>query len=174
MALSRLEKDWKLLINRSEPTLATNKLLNLGWQFTRNYLIVQVSVVGQRDTWQVGGKIWATSLMRGLTTRFYTKELDLFAQELLMVPHIFNDKYSLYYRAPKHFTNVQLRIWEYIGENPIEDNILVNKIDSLITQNNQLEELLKDLIETHNNCPALNPSLTTEQKTTVAYFTNFL
>lgn len=169
MSLSRLDEDWKLLIDRSDPTLPGDKRLNLGWQFTSYFLVVQVSAINQRDTWQSGGTIWATSYVKGYITRFFTKQLDLFAQELIVIPNIFNEKYSLYYRAPKYFTNVKLRIWEYTGKIPESDN-LSESINLLILQNSKTEELLKELILKIDSEEIPSNSPTEQQKKLIVFF----
>lgn len=169
MSLSRLDKDWKLLIDRVDPVLPVDKLLNLGWQFTSYFLVVQVSAINQRDTWQAGGTIWATSYIKGYTTRFFTKQLDLFAQELIVIPNIFHEKYSLYYRAPKYFSNVKLKIWEYTGAIPESDD-LSEKINLLMLQTLRTEELLKELISKIDNENSSSNFPTEQQKKLIIFF----
>ncbi len=166
--LSRFEKDWKLLVHRSYPTIPQSRILNLGWQFTASFLIVQVTTNNQRDTWQAGGRIWATANIRGSVTRFYTRELDLFATELIVIPNFFATKYSLYYRAPKFFTNVQLKIWEYIGQTSLEDNYLSNRIDLLLAKNESIERLIETLIEQLSNCQN-QPEIINEEEKGIIY-----
>ena len=169
MSLSRLDEDWKLLIDRSDPTLPADKRLNLGWQFTSYFLLVQVSAINQRDTWQSGGTIWATSYVKGYITRFFTKQLDLFAQELIVIPNIFNEKYSLYYRAPKYFSNVKLKIWEYTGKVPESDDLSAS-INLLILQNLRTEELLKELISKIDSENPLSNSPKKKKKKLIVFF----
>ena len=166
--VSRNNIDWKLVIDRSENNLPNTKLLNLGWQFTGEKLIVQISVTNQQDTWQVAGKLWATSLIRAYQTRFFEKNLDLFAQELITVPKIFPGKYSLYYRAPKHFTNVRLKIWEYIGEE--QEDFLTERINLLINQNLRIEESIKELINKVDKILIPDNSPTQQQKLLLPFF----
>lgn len=167
--VSRDNLDWKLIINRSEINLSSNKLLDLGWRFTSETLIVQVFAANQLDTWQVAGKLWATSRIRSDHTIFFEKNLDLFAQELIKIPKIFSGKYSLHYRAPRHFTNVRIKIWEYVGESTKESDLLSEQINSLVLQNLRLEELVKKLINKIDS-PTNSKLPTEQQKQLIPFF----
>lgn len=167
--VSRESRDWKLTVNRSEINLPSNKLLDLGWRFTSETLIVQVSVTNQSDTWQVGGKLWATSRIKAKHTIFFEKNLDLFAQKLIIIPKIFPEKYSLHYRAPRHFTNVKLEIWEYIGEIPEED-YLTKSINFLVNQNLRIEESIKELINKVDTLIIPDNAPTQQQKQLIPFF----
>lgn len=167
--VSRDSGDWKLIINRPEISLPSNKILNLGWQFTGEKLIVQVSATNQSETWQVAGKIWATSFIFAASTRFFEKNLDLSEQELITIPKIFPGKYSLYYRAPRHFTNVRIKIWEYIKEIPEKDS-LTESINLLLDQNLRIEESIKELINKVDNLIILDDVPTEQQKQLIPFF----
>ena len=159
MNLSREPKDWNLIINQTFPTIPANRIIHLGWQFIAHYLMVQVSTQNQQDSWHRGGTLWATSFVKGYNTRFLTKELDLYAQELIIVPNLFNEKYSISYRVPNYFTNVTLKIWGYVGV--IEDDILV-------AQNKQILAMLQEILDKIGNDNRL------EENTGIALFTGFI
>ncbi len=159
MNLSREPKDWNLIINQTFPTIPANRIINLGWQFIAHYLMVQVSTQNQQDSWQRGGTLWATSFVKGYNTRFFTQELDLYAQELIIVPNLFNEKYSISYRVPNYFTNVTLKIWGYVGV--IEDDILV-------AQNQQILAMLEKILS------KLKSDNSEEINTGLAFFTGMI
>lgn len=170
MTLSRQDQDWKLLIDRSDPSIPESKIIDLGWQFTSHFLVIQVSVLNQRDTWQSGGTIWATSYIRGYTTRFFSHNLDLFAQELLIIPNIFNEKYSLYYRAPKYFNNVKIKIWQYTKESIKESEWLTDKIDLLVNHNLRIEGLIQSLTDKIDALSNKTELPTEQQKKLIVFF----
>ena len=153
---------WKLKSNRTFPTIPNNKILNLGLQFTSQYLIIQVSTNNQSDTWQVAGKIWATSHIFAAPTKFFEHNLELTERQLITIPKTYQNQYSLNYRAPRHFTNVKIRIWEYIGEIATELDYLKEKINLLLEQSERLEGLINSLIDEDNE--PLPPNLTVEQE----------
>ena len=152
MKLSLDSQDWKLIISNPYPTIPANRIINLGWQFKSYYLMVQVSTSNQRDTWQNAGTLWATSFVNGYNTRFFTRDLDLYAQELIIIPNLFPQKFSLSYRPPKYFTNVTLKIWNYVGV--IEEDIL-------LTQNQQILSMLEEILSklTSDNSEEINTGL---------------
>jgi hypothetical protein len=113
-SLSLNNLDWGLVTTVIK-SLSTSRIVDLGRKFTSPYLIVRVSTTGQKDTWFFGGKIWATNLVLGKQAKFYQADLELFEQELLTVPLLFTGKYSLLYEAPKYFSDVTLKVWEYKG-----------------------------------------------------------
>jgi hypothetical protein len=99
-------------------------------KFTSPYLIVRVSTKDSKDTWSYGGKLWAANLVIGQQAKFYEVDLNLFGQELLIVPVSFSGKYSLLYEAPKYFLDVTLKVWEYKGTVTASD-ITLNDLNSV-------------------------------------------
>ncbi len=130
--------DWSLVATVIKD-LSRSKIVNLGRRFESQYLIVRVSSRQQRDTWNYGGKLWTTSLVLGKQAKIHQIDLDLFEQELIIVPKLFEGKYSLLYQAPQYFPDVILKVWEYRGEInddstlPIQIDLtpIENKLDNL-------------------------------------------
>ncbi len=108
-------RDWSLVTTVIKD-LSRSKIVNLGRRFESQFLLVRVSSKAQKDTWNFGGRIWATSLVLAKQAKFYQVDLDLFEQELIVVPRYFDGKYSLLYQAPNYFPDVILKVWEYRAE----------------------------------------------------------
>lgn len=162
MVLDFQNNKWRLNANKSFPTIPNNKILNLGLQFTSQYLIVQVSTNNQSDTWQVAGKIWATSHIFAAPTKFFEQNLELTERQLITIPKTYQNQYSLNYRAPRHFTNVKIKIWEYIEEIATKSDYLREKVDLLLEQNKALEALVKSLVEKEEQPPSPEPTIQEE------------
>ncbi len=129
-------RDWSLVATVIKD-LSRSKIVNLGRRFESQYLIVRVSSKEQKDTWNYGGKLWTTSLVLGKEAKIHQIDLDLFEQELIQVPKLFDGKYSLLYQAPRYFPDVILKIWEYKGEiiaenEQIDLTNIENKLDGLV------------------------------------------
>lgn len=144
--LSFKSSDWSLVATTIKD-LSRGKIIDLGRRFTSPYLLVRVASREQKDTWYFGGKLWATNLVLGKQAKFYQVDLDLFEQELLIVPKYFEGKYSLLYEAPKYFPDVILKVWEYTGEieeteNPANIELITGIQTEIITQlSDKLQEL---------------------------------
>ena len=148
--LSDNYRDWSLVTTVIKD-LSPSKIVNLGRRFESQFLLVRVSSKAQRDTWNFGGRIWATSLVLAKQAKFYQVDLDLFEQELIVVPRYFDGKYSLLYQAPNYFPDVILKVWEYRGtvtDDRDNGNVTVDlssieqKLDNLTTSINLILELL--------------------------------
>ncbi len=113
--LSNANESWFLVASIIK-NLSSSSLVNLGRKFESEFLIVRVSTRDQKDTWSFGGKLWVTSLVLGKQSKIHQTNLELFEQELIQVPRFFEGKYSLLYQAPKWFTDVTIKVWEYRGE----------------------------------------------------------
>ena len=112
--LSDDHRDWTLVATTIK-TLSSSKIVNLGRRFESEFLIVRLSTRSQKDTWSVGGQLWVASLVLGKQSKIHQVSLELFEQELIQVPRLFTGKYSLLYQAPKWFTDVTIKVWEYRG-----------------------------------------------------------
>ncbi len=143
-------RDW-FLVTTAIRDLSRSKIVNLGRRFESQFLLVRVSSKAQKDTWNFGGRIWATSLVLAKQAKFYQVDLDLFEQELIVVPRYFDGKYSLLYQAPNYFPDVILKVWEYRGtvtDNSDNSNVtvdlspLVEKLDNLTTSVDLILDLL--------------------------------
>lgn len=156
--LSFINRDWSLVATAIRD-LSRTKVIDLGRRFTSPYLIVRVSTRNQKDTWYYGGKIFATNLVIGKQAKFYQVDLDLFEQELLIVPKYFEGKYSLLYEAPKYFNDVILKVWEYTGTIEAIDN-KTNVLDLLASQEIIIRELSDKLEAIQNSL--INLDITTE------------
>ena len=115
MVLSDNYRDWSLIATVIKD-LSRSKIVDLGRRFESQYLLIRVSSKAQKETWTYGGKLWACSLVLAKQAKFYQVDLDLFEQELLLIPKYFEGKYSLLYQAPNYFPDVILKVWEYKGE----------------------------------------------------------
>ncbi len=172
--LSDSFRDWSLVATVIKD-LSRSKIVNLGRRFESQYLIVRVSSRQQRDTWNYGGKLWTTSLVLGKEAKIHQIDLDLFEQELIQVPKLFDGKYSLLYQAPRYFPDVTLKVWEYKGEiitessEQIDLTNIENKLDGLANLVNFVLNNLDDsylnlageLGNTLNQITAVQSSLST-------------
>ncbi len=171
--LSNDFRDWSLVATVIKD-LSRSKIVNLGRRFESQYLIVRVSSREQKDTWNYGGKLWTTSLVLGKEAKIHQIDLDLFEQELIQVPKLFDGKYSLLYQAPRYFPDVTLKIWEYKGEiitesEQIDLTNIENKLDGLVNLVNfvlnNLDDsylnLTNELGNTLNQITAVQNSLST-------------
>ena len=166
-------RDWSLVATVIKD-LSRSKIVNLGRRFESQYLIVRVSSREQKDTWNYGGKLWTTSLVLGKEAKIHQIDLDLFEQELIQVPKLFNGKYSLLYQAPRYFPDVILKVWEYKGDiisegEQIDLTSVENKLDALTNLVNfvlnNLDDsylnLANDLENTLNQITTIQNSLST-------------
>ncbi|MDJ0575845.1 MAG: hypothetical protein QNJ65_11850 [Xenococcaceae cyanobacterium MO_234.B1] len=171
--LSDSFRDWSLVATVIKD-LSRSKIVNLGRRFESQYLIVRVSSREQKDTWNYGGKLWTTSLVLGKEAKIHQIDLDLFEQELIQVPKLFDGKYSLLYQAPRYFPDVTLKVWEHRGEiinetEQIDLTSIENKLDGLanlinFVLNNLDDSYLKltnELGNTLNQITAIQNSLST-------------
>ena len=76
-------RDW-FLVTTAIRDLSRSKIVNLGRRFESQFLLVRVSSKAQKETWNFGGRIWATSLVLAKQAKFYQVDLDLFEQELIV------------------------------------------------------------------------------------------
>jgi uncharacterized coiled-coil protein SlyX len=157
--LSYENSDWFLVTTVIKNQLTTSRVVDLGRKFTSPYLIIRVNTKGSKGTWSFGGKLWATNLVLGQQAKFYEVDLNLFGQELLIVPVLFTGKYSLLYEAPKYFLDVTLKVWEYKGTvnsgsdlSSIASSIttLSDAITNQAVEINQVETQLEQLASTIN------------------------
>lgn len=155
MTLSFNSRDWSLVATTIK-NLSREKIVDLGRRFTSPYLIVRVASREQKDTWYYGGKIWATNLVLGKQAKFYQVDLDLFEQELLIVPKYFDGKYSLLYEAPKYFPDVILKIWEYTGE--IRDSV-IEQSQNYLELNSQINAIAQQISVISNSISSENLSV---------------
>ena len=150
-------RDWSLVATVIKD-LSRSKIVNLGRRFESQYLIVRVSSREQKDTWNYGGKLWTTSLVLGKEAKIHQIDLDLFEQELIIVPKLFEGKYSLLYQAPRYFPDVILKVWEYKGE--VEDNHPLPIEIDLSPVNSKLDdiaEVINLILDNINIPPAPEP-----------------
>ena len=160
MLLSNSSQDWSLVATVIKD-LSRSKIVDLGRRFESQYLLVRVSSKAQRDTWTYGGRIWATSLVLAKQAKFYQVDLDLFEQELIIVPRYFEGKYSLLYQAPNYFPDVILKVWEYNKEVVINNPSLTEITNQLETINNSINLILNLL---NYEPPPEPPSLEQQQQ----------
>ena len=171
--LSNDFRDWSLVATIIKD-LSGSKIVNLGRRFESSYLIVRVGSREQKDTWNYGGKLWTTSLVLGKEAKIHQIDLDLFEQELIQVPKLFDGKYSLLYQAPRYFPDVILKIWEYKGEIITESeqidltnienklNGLANLVNFVLNNlDNSYLNLAGELGNTLNQITAIQNSLST-------------
>ena len=171
--LSNDFRDWSLVATIIKD-LSGSKIVNLGRRFESSYLIVRVGSREQKDTWNYGGKLWTTSLVLGKEAKIHQIDLDLFEQELIQVPKLFDGKYSLLYQAPRYFPDVILKIWEYRGEIITESeqidltnienklNGLANLVNFVLNNlDNSYLNLAGELGNTLNQITAIQNSLST-------------
>ncbi len=171
--LSNDFRDWSLVATIIKD-LSGSKIVNLGRRFDSPYLIVRVASKEQKDTWNYGGKLWTTSLVLGKEAKIHQIDLDLFEQELIQVPKLFEGKYSLLYQAPNYFLSVILKVWEYRGQiiaesEQIDLTSIEEKLDGLATLvnfvlnnlDNSYLNLANELGNTLNQINAVQNSLTT-------------
>ncbi len=171
--LSNDFRDWSLVATIIKD-LSGSKIVNLGRRFESSYLIVRVGSREQKDTWNYGGKLWTTSLVLGKEAKIHQIDLDLFEQELIQVPKLFDGKYSLLYQAPRYFPDVILKIWEYRGEIITESeqidltnienklNGLANLVNFVLNNlDNSYLNLASSLGNTLNQITAIQNSLST-------------
>ncbi|MDJ0650287.1 MAG: hypothetical protein QNJ60_16460 [Xenococcaceae cyanobacterium MO_188.B19] len=143
-------RDWSLVTTVIKD-LSRSKIVNLGRRFESQFLLVRVSSKAQKDTWNFGGRIWATSLVLAKQAKFYQVDLDLFEQELIVVPRYFDGKYSLLYQAPNYFPDVILKVWEYRGT-VTDDNNNGNVTVDLSSIEQKLNQLQLSLDELKASC----------------------
>lgn len=143
MLLSNSNANWAL-VSVTTNALSTSRIINLGRKFSNPYLIIRVSTRTKKDNWIYGGKIWASALILGQQAKIYQADLDLFDQELLIVPQIFAGKYSLIYEAPKFFSDVTLKVWEYRGQERDLNLELLTNTNQLVNDHKRLLNKLAD------------------------------
>ncbi len=162
--LSNDFRDWSLVATVIKD-LSRSKIVNLGRRFESQYLIVRVASKEQRDTWNYGGKLWTTSLVLGKEAKIHQIDLDLFEQELIQVPKLFDGKYSLLYQAPNYFLSVILKVWEYQGDivnetTPIDLTNIETKLDDLTN----LVNLILDNLDITITVPPTPPPTIEQQQ----------
>lgn len=111
-----LEDKWSLKANLTKSIKGVEfPLIDLGQRFTSSYQIVRVQTKGAKATWDFGGQVWAGYLVAGKQTYVDSYKLRIDNQQLIIVPLLFAGKYSLFYKAPKWFSNFTIKVYEYIG-----------------------------------------------------------
>ena len=139
--------------------------------FTGHLIAIFADSTHKKDTWFTAGWLWQRVLINigtGATApnatvqrkyKFYLGQLTI-----LTIPKLASE-YGLTISIPRWLTQIEFEIYEYVGE----------IIDTTEVQLEQIQADLLNLINDNQGGSADSETgLTTQQKATITYFTNFL